>query len=220
MSVTRQHYFWGSVSPLGGLAGASLLIMGSGRLSWAITISGSLFWVYGLTAFTYVFLSSAFGKKIFPEEGKKAFFVCLSSFWGCVYLFMFWLLCPFAALEVFLLLLMVPLFCAGSGIVEQLSSSPENPNHDIFEWVSEAVSKAIVLAGLLVVISIVREPLSYCSLSFPGTYQGMVTVMYFREGSFLPIRIFASSSGALMLLGYLICLYKYTKNYIFPGDSE
>ena len=220
MTLNRRHSFWGSLSPLGGLTGASLLILGSGRLSWAISIAGSLFWVYALSSLTYVFLSSAIEKKILPVEGRMAFYVCMSSFWGSLYLFMLWLLCPFAALEVFLILLLVPLFYIGSGIVEQFSSMPENSNYDISESVSDSVSRAGVLSGLMILISIVREPLSYCTLSFPGTYQGMVTVMYFREGSFLPMRIFASSAGALMLLGYLICLYKYTKNFIFPGDDK
>jgi hypothetical protein len=48
-------------------------------------------------------------------------------------------------------------------------------------------------------------------LSFPGTYQGMVTIMYFKSGSFLPIGIFGTSAGALLLLGYIICLYQRAK---------
>jgi len=220
MTLNQRHSFWGSLSPLGGLTGGSLLILGSGRLSWAISVAGSLFWVYALSSLTCVFLSSATEKKILPVEGRMAFHVCLSSFWGSLYLLMFWLLCPFAALEVFLLLLLVPLFYAGSGIVEQFSPAPDNSNIDVSESVSDAVSKAGVMSILMILISIVREPLSYCTLSFPGTYQGMITIMYFREGSFLPIRIFASSAGALMFLGYLICLYNYSKNFIFPGDDK
>ena len=215
MSINRQHSFWGSLSPLGGLTGAGLLVMATARLSWAITVAGSLFWVYGFTTFTYTFLSSTLGRKIFPKSGKAHLFTCLASFFGSVYLLLFWLLCPFAAFETFIPLLLVPLFCAGSGVSENIISPPANSRMDIFDFVSEAVSQAAILAGLLIAFSVLREPLAYCTLSFPGTSHGMVTVMYFRTGSFFPIGIFAPSSGALLLLGFFICLYQYCKSVFF-----
>jgi len=220
MSLARQNSFWGTSSPLGGLAGVGLLVIASSRLSWAITVAGSLFWVYGLSAFSYAFLSSEAVKKFFPASGHKALYTCLASFWGSIYFVMFWLLCPFAAFEVFIPLMLVPLFCAGIGSEGLLEFSNENQHLDIFDHVSEAVSQAVTLSGLLIVFSIIREPFSYCSLSFPGTYQGMVTIMYFKAGSFFPIGVFAPSSGALLLLGYFICLYQYYKNNFFPGDKK
>ena len=218
MSLSRQHSFWGSLSPLGGLTGAALLIMASARLSWAITVAGSLFWVYGLTAFAFSFLSSILKNKFFPVNGRVSLYICFAAFFGSIYLFMFWLLCPFAALEVFILLLLVPLFCASSGIVQQIISQSDNAHIDPFEYVSDAVSQAASLAGLLAVFAVVREPFSYCSLTFPGSYQGMVTIMYFSENSFFPIGIFSTSAGAFLLLGYIICLYQYGKHQISPGD--
>jgi hypothetical protein len=220
MSLSRQYSFWGSLSPLGGLTGAGLLIMASARLSWAITVAGSLFWVYGLTSFAFAFLSSPVCKKFFPVCGRMIIYTCLAAFFGTLYLMMFWLLCPFASLETFMLLLLVPLFCASSGVVEeQEMSEAANPHHDVFEHVSDAVSQAASLAGLLVAFSIIREPLSFCSLSFPGTYQGMVTIMYFKSGAFFPMDIFAASAGALLLLGYFICLYQHFKGKNFQGGA-
>jgi len=212
MSIKGQHSFWGSLSPLGGLTGAGILIMASARLSWAVTVALGLFWVYGLTAGTFTFFMSETGKKIFPKGGRVHIYTCLSAFYGSLYLFMFWLLCPFAALEVFLVLLLVPIYCAGSGVVQQMQPISHNPHADIFDNVSDSISQAISLAGLLLVFSIIREPLSYCSLSFPGTYQGMIIIVYFKAGAFFPIGIFAASSGALLLLGYFICMYQYWKN--------
>jgi len=209
MNLNQQYSFWGSLSPLGGLMGAGLLIMASARLSWAITVTGCLFWVYGLSSFTFSAILSAAGNKILPVKGRLAIYICLASFFGSIYIFLFWILCPFAAFETFMILSLVPLFCAGSGIVEQLSS--ENPRTDVFDNVSDSVSQAASLSGLLVAFSIVREPLSYCSLSFPGSSAGMITIMYFKEGAFFPIGIFAPSAGALLLLGYIICLYQYSK---------
>ena len=210
MSLDRQHSFWGYLSPLGGLTGAGLLIMASARLSWAITVAGSLFWVYGFTSFSFALLSSLIGDKFFPVNGRTAVYTCLASFWGILYMFLFWILSPFAALEVFMLLLLVPLFCASSSITQDSSEISDN--------VTNAFSQAAIIACLIILFSIIREPLSYCSLSVPGTYHGMITIMYFNENSFFPIGIFASSAGALLLLGFIICLYQYTKNFIVSGD--
>jgi len=214
MSTDRQHSFWGSLSPLGGLSGAGLLIMASARLSWAITTALGLFWVYGLTTFTFTLLLDAAGGKILPSSGRASIFVCLASFFGSLYLLIFWLICPLAAFEVFLPLLLIPLFCASSDIFKQIVSA-ENSSLDIFDHVSDAVSQASVLAIMLVSFSIIREPLSYCSLSFPGTSRGMITIVNFKAGSFFPIGIFATSAGALLLLGYFICLYQYLKSIFF-----
>ena len=215
MSTNRQHSFWGSLSPLGGLTGAGLLIMATARLSWAVTVAGCLFWVYGLTAFTFTFLSSTIGGKFFPKTGKAHVFTCLASFFGSIYLLLFWMLCPFAAFESFIPLLLVPLFCAGSGASEKIICPPEHSRVDVYDYVSEAVSQAAVLAGLLIAFSILREPLAYCTLSFPGSSHGMITIMYFSTGSFFPIGIFAPSAGALLLLGFFICLYQYCKSVFF-----
>jgi len=217
MSINRQHSFWGALSPLGGLTGAGLLIMASARLSWAITVAGSLFWVYGLTTFTYAFLLSVLNKNFFPAAGRVSIYACLAAFFGSIYLFLFWLLCPFAAFETFALLLLVPLFCAGSGNIDQIKSPNEKAQYDVLDYVSDSIAQAASLAGLIIVFSIVREPLAYCSLSFPGTSHGMLTIMYFRAGAFFPIGIFSSSSGALLLLGFIICLYQYNKVKMFSG---
>ena len=216
MSLSRQYSFWGSLSPLGGLTGAGLLIMASARLSWAITIATSLFWVYGLTAMFYSILSNYLNKKIFPSLGIGTFYTCLAFFFASIYLLFFWLLCPLAALEVFFILMLVPLFCAGSGVIEKITS--EKSSADIYEQVSDSIARAVSLAVLMIAFSIIREPLSYCSLSFPGSFHGMVIIMYFSENSFFPISIFASSAGALISLGYIICLYQYGKKSQSGGN--
>jgi len=209
MNLSRQYSFWGSLSPLGGLTGAGLLIMASARLSWAISIAGCLFWVYGLTSLVFTLLFTTLGNKYFPIKYRTTLLTCIAFFFGSLYLFLFWFLSPFAAMEVLLILLLVPVFCAGSGIGLSLT---ESTHCDVFDNVSEAVSQAATLAGLIIAFSVVREPFSYCSLSFPGSMGGMITIMYFNSGSFVPVGIFAPSAGALLILGYVICMYQYSKN--------
>ena len=218
MSLARQNSFFGSLSPLGGLAGVGLLIMASARLSWAITVAGCLFWVYGLSSFVYTFLFSLLKDKFFPKKGRGALFTCLSSSFAGVYLLLLWLLSPFAAFEVFIPVLLVPLFCANSDFVEQVQSSSENYTSDIYDNVSDTVAQATFLSVMLILFSLIREPLSYCSLSFPGTYNGMISIELYKAGSFFPIGIFTISAGAFLLLGYFICLFQYFRGK--TGDNK
>jgi hypothetical protein len=220
MIISRQSHFWDSLSPLGGLTALGILIMASARLSYAITVSGCLIWVYGLTTFTYTILSRTASGKIFPKNGKIVLYIFFASFWSSVYILLFWFLCPFAALEVFFLLMLVPLFYASSNNLGQTSSLPVNNNEDIFDIVTEAVSSAFVLSGLLIASSIIREPLSYCSLSLPGSYRGMIMIIHFNENQFLPVRLLISSSGALILFAYLAGLYQYSKSGFSSGDRK
>lgn len=224
--TNRQHHFWGSLSPLGGLAGAGILIMTSARLSWAIITAGSLLWVYSLAVLAYTLLSTSSCRKIFPKEGKYNVFTCLSCFFGSLYLFLIWLLCPLAAFEIFLPLMLVPLFCdacfrSGSpGLLHLIDSHADSSHIDVFYSVSEAVSQAATLSVLLVIFSFIREPLAYCSLSLPGSYNGMICLTLYKEGEFFPAGIFASSAGALLLLGYFICIFQYSRSVLSPGDVE
>ena len=220
MIINRQGHFWDSLSPLGGLTALGILIMASARLSYAITVSGCLIWVYGLTTFTYSVLSRTVTDKILPKNEKKVLYIFFASFWSSIYILLFWFLCPFAALEVFLILMLVPLFYAAGCNLEQTSSSPNNYNEDIFDVITESVSKAFVLSGLLIAGSIIREPLSYNSLSLPGSYRGMIMIIHFKENSFLPIRLLVSSSGALILFAYFTGLYQYLINNFASGDKK
>jgi len=220
MSISQENYFWSSLSPLGGLTGAGLLIMASSRLSWAIILTGSLIWVYGLTSFTFSFLSKKISAGYFPKTGRTALYTCFASFWGSIYLFLFWLLCPFAALEVFFLLMLVPLLYVSSEVMEKAHSLSDDSLLDTYEYVSQSVYRAIILAVLLIIFSIIREPLAYCSLSFPGTYKGMILIFKFNENSILPVNLLISSSGALILLGYFIYLYQYLNKNTYYGERK
>jgi len=220
MKSEYQDPFWGSLSPLGGLSGAGIVIMASGRLAWAVTVSGALLWVYILSVLASVFLSSAACRKIFPIGGRSSVFTFISSFFGCLYLLLFWILCPFAAMEVIFPLMLVPLFCAGSGIFRSILSAGENTSLDIIETVSKAASEAAILSLLVIIISLIREPLAYCTLTLPGTYRGIVTLISFKEGFLFPVHIFTGSAGALLLLGYITGLYNYLKKNNHPGGEE
>jgi hypothetical protein len=210
MSAYQQNrLFWGSVSPLANLTGGGLLIMASSRLSFALTCAGALLWVYGLSA-----LISGGGKKIFPRKGKSLALIFLSSFVGSLYLLALWFASPVLAMENFFILSLVPLMCAGSGIFDRIEALA------LDEAVTRALGEAAVLGGLIIAFSLIREPLGYLTLSLPGGFRGIVQIFSAREEIFLPVRIISGSSGALLILGYGISVYRrFGGSSAAPGEK-
>jgi hypothetical protein len=72
-----------------------------------------------------------------------------------------------------------------------------------------SASESLIMGALMLMLALIREPLGYLSLSFPGGARGMVLLFSFTTESFLPIRLMVSSCGALLLLGYALQLYRY-----------
>jgi len=201
--------FHGNTVPMISLSGAALLIMVSDRLAHAIVVSGALIWVYCLSA-----LAAYFGMKIFPRQGKTIVLVFITSFIAGLYLLLLWMIAPLCALESFLVISLIPLFCMGSGIFQKLESfSPQTT-------VLAAFSEAIMLGALLILFALIREPLGYMSLSLPGGSQGIILLFSFSSDSFLPIHLITSSCGALLLLGYFLGLYRYLKAQYTPMEED
>jgi hypothetical protein len=205
----RSHVFWGAESPLAGFAGGCLLVVASARLAYALLAAGALLWVYGLSV-----LAVHPGALIFPKRGRNLILVFLSSFIGSVYLLLLWFISPLMGMEVFFFVSLVPLFCIGSGLFDRINSM------DIGDSISRALSEAAVLGLLVILLSMVREPLGFLSLSLPGSAQGIVFLFSFQGGSFLPVRIIASSAGALLLLGYGAGLYHWLRSINSPREEE
>jgi hypothetical protein len=183
--------------------------MASARLAYALLAAGTLLWVYGFSA-----LAVHPGALIFPQRGRNLILVFLSSFIGSVYLLLLWFLSPLMGMEVFFFISLVPLFCVGSGLFDRVRSM------DIGDSVSRALSEAAVSGLLVILLSVVREPLGFFSLSLPGGAQGIVFLFSFQGGSFLPVRIIASSAGALLLLGYGTGLYHWLRSVNLPGEEN
>jgi hypothetical protein len=202
MSNARQsHLFWGSFSPLASLAGGGLLIMASSRLAFALVCTGALLWVYALST-----LIAFPGRRYFPPWGKNLIFVFLSALTGSVYFLVLWFVNPVLAMENLFILSLVPLICTGSGIFERLETL------NLKETLSRALGEAAALGGLIIALSLIREPLGYFSLSLPGGVLGIRWIFSIPGENFLPIRLVSSSAGALLLLGYGVSLYRYFRS--------
>jgi hypothetical protein len=172
--------------------------MASCRLAFALVCAGALLWVYCLSA-----LAAVPARRILPRRGKGLVLVFLASFTGSLYLLALWLVNPVLALENFFILSLVPLVCAGSGLFERIDSL--NPQDALVRSSGEA----LVLGGLIIGFSLIREPLAYLSLSLPGGPSGIVMLFSAGEKTVLPVRFITASAGALLILGYGIGIYRY-----------
>jgi len=201
MSKSIRHRIFSNISSLTWLAGAALLIMASDRLAHAIVVTGALVWVYCLSS-----LIAHARAKTFPLLIRPTLTAFLASFAAGLYLLLLWIFSPLCALETFFVVLFVPVVCMVSGIFKRLEDL--NPG----ETLSASCSEALIVGSFIICFAIVREPLGFGSLSLPGGAQGIVLLFSFHAESFLPIRLIASSSGALLLLGYCLGLYRYFKS--------
>ena len=209
-NTSQSHLFWGREAPLAALSGGGLIIIASVRLAYALVTVGALLWVYNLS----VLIFQVTKQRFFPEKGKNLCQIFLTTFTASLYLLVLWLLSPLTALEVFFIVSLVPLFCVASGIFVRLES------FDLSDAVTRAFAEAAVFGAVIILFSIVREPLGYLSLSLPGGVQGIFLVFSSAKESFLPIRIMAGSSGALLLLGYGAGLYRYFRKMNAPREID
>jgi len=201
--ISRCFVLLKKISPAAVLPGCCLLVIASGRLSHAVTVAGALVWVYGFT--TLVIYAAA---KIFPRHGRAALISFLASFMAACYLFILWLLSPLCALESFFAVSLVPVFYMASGPSKRfnaLGGAFYSAEDSFFSSFFEALSLGVLLPAF----ALIREPLSYVSLSLPGGLQGSVMLFSFSPESFLPVQLIGSSCGTLLLLGYFWAFYKH-----------
>jgi hypothetical protein len=184
--------------------------MASGRLAFALVCAGALIWVYCLSA-----LAAVPARKLLPRRGKSLVLVFLASFTGGLYLLGLWFANPILAMENFFLISLVPLICAGSGVFERIDSM------NLKEALLRSLGEALVLGGLIISFSLLREPLAYLSLSLPGGPRGIVTLFSAGTKNFLPIRFITASAGALLILGYGLGIYRYFREQRgVPNDEK
>jgi hypothetical protein len=199
-----SHPFWGAHSPLAALSGGGLLVLASTRFSFGLIAALALLWVY-------IFTALALRIPALPAGGGIRVF--LSSFIAGVFILILLLVCPLLALDSLLFLILCPLCCVSSGVLDRIEKL------DTAEAAFHAYAEGMILSVLILALALIREPLGYGTLSFPGGRQGILCPIRFPEGSFLPLQIFASSAGAFFLLGYGVALFRYFGGN-FPGRRE
>jgi Na+-transporting NADH:ubiquinone oxidoreductase subunit NqrD len=205
----HRHVFWRSTSPLACLSGVALLIIASDRLAHAIIATIALIWVYCLSL-----LAVRISVRFFPRRGRMPLLAFLCSFIAGVFLLMLWILSPLCALESFFVISLVPMHCIASGVFKRL----ETINLD--DAILDSFSESLLLGLLIVIFALIREPIGFLSLSLPGGTQGIILLFTFKSDFFLPVSLVSGSSGALLLLGYLLGLYRYLRAKYAPQEDN
>jgi len=208
--LTQHRVLWGDLSPFAYLAGGALLVMASDRMAHALTTLVALVWVYALSSLA-VFGGSGF----FPKRGGRVVFAFVASFVAGLFLLLLSILFPLAALQMFFVVSFVPALCAGSGLFGRLR------NKTLTQTLRLSVAEALVAGVLIVILALIREPLGFRSLSLPGGAQGIMLFHPFGEESAFFLRLLSGSAGALLLLGYVVGLYRRVRaKYSGEGDER
>lgn len=202
----HSHPFWGNRSPLSSLAGLALILISSSRLAYTLTVSVGLLWIYLLTG-----ISLWFARSILPERGRSLVILAISCFIGALYLWVHLLINPFLGMECFFPILLGPLVYTGSGTAERIQTM------DLSEGLAASFFDVLVYCGLSIALSLIREPLGFLSLSFPGGSRGMIFFFAGKTSLLYPVSL---SSGAFLLLGYGIVIYNFLRGRNNSGEED
>jgi hypothetical protein len=175
-------------------------------LAYALTVSIGLLWLYLLTG-----LSLWFARHILPERGGSLVILAISCFIGAMYLWVHLLINPFLGMECFFPILLGPLIYTGSGTAERIRTM------DLGDRLAASFFDALVYCGLSIALALIREPLGFLSLSFPGGSRGMIFFFAGKTSLLYPVSL---SSGAFLLLGYGIVLYNVLRGRGNSGEED
>ncbi|MDR2313217.1 MAG: hypothetical protein LBE02_01625 [Spirochaetaceae bacterium] len=199
-SQAQSHLFWGINSPLTTLTGSGLLIIASGRISFALVCGMALIWVY-----VFSLCAAKLGK--LPPPGRAPALLFLSALGACIFFVVLWILNPILALESSFFIFLSPVVFTASRLCERVW------DFDMAEGLSQAVTEALILGILILGLSLIREPLGFGSVSVPG----LDSIRFIQEE---PLRILQASSGALIILGYGIAVYRYFRNRYTNSEDD
>jgi hypothetical protein len=205
----RDHLFWDRHAQLTTLTGAVLLIIASSRTAYALVTLGALLWHHTLLVLV---LNAA--RRVFPRKGEDIAVFFLSGALISVYILFLYLLNPFLSLEVSLYCLLVPVHAYASRLANRL----KNKETEDAAW--QALIEALAVGILIVALALIREPLGYGSLSLPGGSGGIIRLFLSEESAYFPIRIFTSSAGALILLGYGVAFFNRLKEIMSKTEQD
>ena len=198
----ESHLFWGKNSPLASLSGIALLVIASGRIAFALICSLALVWVY-----VFVLTAAKLGGSYFPQWGRNIALLFLSALAAGIFFILLWIFNPILAMESAFFVFLVPLVFIGCGLFNRVIE------YDLGEVVTQALAEALIHGLLILGLSLIREPLGYGSVSFPG-----LDIIRFARTE--PLRFLQASSGALIILGYIIAVYRRFRNEITNSEND
>jgi hypothetical protein len=97
--------------------------------------------------------------------------------------------------------------CAGSGFFE------EDETGDAGDIFTHVLMESAILSALIIAISLIREPIGFGSLSFPGGTTGIIQLFGEEQGEdFFPVRFFSIAAGGFIILGFISAIFRHYRN--------
>jgi hypothetical protein len=168
----------------------------------ALVCALSLIWIGVFTMTT-----AGLGRKYLPSKTEDVVLVFVAALGSGIFYLVLSLVEPILTMESSLIIALSPVYIISSGLYRRVQE------YDTLEMFSQAMAEALVLGLLILGMSLIREPLGYGALSLPMA--GMIR--FVKEE---PLRILQVSSGALILLGYGIALYRYFRNQYTNSEDD
>ncbi|MCL2139508.1 MAG: hypothetical protein FWH41_08270 [Treponema sp.] len=190
--------YWKNISSISYLSVAGLLVIATARFAYAIVAAVALIWVYCLSS-----LIISLCQKFLPQFGKSIVYAFLASFFSGSFILLLWFFSPLCAIETFFLISLIPMLYIASDNIN--SAEKCKPADAVFS----SFFSSLVIGILMLIFALIREPLGFLSLSFPGGDQGITLLFSSDSDGFFPIHLIAASCGALLLLGYFLGVYEY-----------
>lgn len=196
MDRLETHPFWGTRSPLAHFSYIPFLLVSSTRFSIAIIGSLALIWTYLLSSLTCLAADLWI-----PKTYKTIISVLISSFWSFLFGFLVNLFSPLLFHELLFLLSLVPVVYIFSEL------GKKNTDKSFKDTLNQVIIRALVLSGIMLLLSLIREPFGFGSISLP-TKEGITAILTSDIAADMSVRIFATTGGGLILLGFVMGFYR------------
>lgn len=198
MSQYNRSYPWGYISPLMSLTGIPLMVAASGRLSFSVVVCLLL---PGIYAFTLSIIH--LGKPIIPEKYRNIIIIMILTFISSFLYLIVKMIHPVFALELYFIIFLIPLTFLSSEIVQRTDKL------SLSEGIVLGIKEALILGGLIIAVSLIREPLGYGTFSIP--FMGKtVNILPDALRERLVLQIFAAPPGGFIITACLIAVIQCT----------
>jgi len=178
---------------------AALLIAATGRVADALLVGAAVVFVYGSVP-----LALRLADRAVPATHRIWIRLAFSSFAAAVFSLVAAIAWPILVREQALYLGAIPLCLMASGLFER--SEIQSP----LELIHSSLREALSFAAAALAFSLVREPLSYGTISLPSA-TGISILFGSAEASDFSFRSLAATVGGFLLLGYSMALFRWVR---------
>jgi hypothetical protein len=154
---------------------------------------------------------------VLPLFGRKLIIMLLAGFLASLFYIALSLIAPTLAVESSLSIMFIPpIYCLagfnydsmGAGIrAKNVQQKPDAPS--VFSVLRPPLEFLASVSVMMVGLALIREPLGYATLSLPGGTDGIIELFNPNDDGHYTLHIISQSAGALLILGYLLALFRW-----------